>query len=229
MPILPEPDWPEDLEEVQKTFDEQSALCNKRFTPSIVTGILLRLLQAHFSNSENIRDEKLQDLIWIPDDQGGLEVSPILIIPLFKYDAARMQHRPALLVSHQGMQAVRKVINDKATVGLDPNGNFSGERFVKDLSCTHVIRCVAKSSFAAERIAEEVFYYLLEFQHAIKQDFPFSEFQVRQTTGTKPLNEENTSFSVDIAVPWEHLYGWTLKPIAPILKKVQTKCTYRDL
>lgn len=228
MSIIEEPEWPEDLSEVQKTFSEQSALCNKRFTPSVVTGILLRMLQAHFSNSENIRDEKLQSLVWTPDNQGGTEVSPLLIIPLFKYDAARMQNRPAILIFHQGMQAQRKIINDKATVGLDPNGNFSGERFVKDLACTHVVRCVAKSSFAAERIAEEVFFYLLEFQHAIKQDFPFSEFQVRQTTGVKPLNEENTSFSVDIAVPWEHLYGWTLKPIAPILKKVQTECTYKS-
>lgn len=223
MPTLDEPNWEVDLDVVQKAFTDQSSTCNMRFTPSIVTGILLRLVQAHFANPDNINDDKLKSLVWVDDHPSadGIE-SNILIGPLYKYDKRQLQQRPAVLIFRQEASAQKFPLDSKTLTSLRDNGNFDGERYVVPVSCTHVIRCIGKSSFAAERIGEELFYRLLECFPAIKQDFPFSNIGITNlATPQKIGDESNENFAVDIAVRWVHIHGWTLTPIAPILKKVR--------
>ena len=199
MPVLPEPTWPQ-LEEVQKTYADQSATCNRRFTPTVVTGILLRVLQSHFSSTDNIRDEKLHTLIWSPDAEDGTAVTALIIDPLYKYDPAHMQDRPAIYVFRQALSAQKLPMNSKYTTSLDANGNYSGEKFTVPLSCRHVLRIIAKTAFAAERIAEEVFFYMLEFQFVLKQDFPFSEVAITTINPPQKLDEANENFIVDVAL-----------------------------
>ena len=223
MPEVPEPIWELDPDKVQKTYDCCSAVCNNRLTPTVVTGILLRLLQAHFSSADYIMDDKLAPLVWTDDDfLDGTGSSPIHIGPLYGYDAAHLQTRPALLVFRQQLGAQKLPMGSKTVTSLDANGNYSGEKMVVPLTCTHGIRCTAKTSFAAERLGEEVFYFMLELSYAIKQDFPFSTFDAKGLTPPRMLQEEsNENFYADVIVDWKHMYGWTLAPIAPILKKVR--------
>lgn len=223
MPFLDEPEWEADLDELQKAYDKQSALCNKRFTPSIVTGILLRLLQAHFQNPDNIRDEKLKQLVWHDDGPGGAAIqSSILISPLYKYDKRQMQQRPALLVFREEAQANKFPLDSKTLTSLEENGNFQGDKYVVPIKCMHVVRCCAKTSFAADRLGEEVFYRLLEYFPAMRDDFPFSSVDITNLTAPLKVGEgDNENFIVDVVMRWVHLHGWTLTPIAPILKKVR--------
>ena len=223
MPTLEEPDWEVDEELIQKAFEDPAALCNMRFTPSIVTGIILRLVQAHFENPDNIRDHKLKQLVWVDDKVSNDSIqSNILIGPLYKYDKRQLQNRPAVLVFRQAAVAQKFPLDSKTLTTLRDNGNFEGERYVVPISCTHVVRCIAKGAFAADRIGEEVFYRLLEYFPAIKQDFPFSNIGITNLNEPKKIGDEsNENFVVDIAVQWVHIHGWTLAPIAPILKKVR--------
>ena len=224
MPKLNEPDWEQDIKAVQKAYKEGSALCNIRVTPTIVTGIILRLLQAHFKDPENIRDAKLKQLVWAADDPAGDSIeSQVLIGPLYKYDKRQIQARPAILVFRQQATTSKFPMESKTLTSLDEAGDFDGEKYVMPVSCTHIIRCCGKSAFAAERIGEEVFYRLLEYTPAIKDDFPFSKFDIMALTPPAAITDDaNENFMVDIAVQWTTIHGWTLTPIAPILKKVRT-------
>ena len=223
MPNLNEPTWETDLAAVQKAYEDPSSMCNMRFTPSIVTGIILRLVQAHFENADNIRDDKLKQLIWVDDATNAASIdSNILIGPLYKYDTRALQQRPAILVFRQNLSADKFPLDSKTLTSLRDNGNFNGERYVVPINCTHVVRCIAKGAFAADRIGEEVFYRLLEYFPAIKQDFPFSNIGITKLTAPQKIGDDaNENFVVDIAVEWVHIHGWTLVPIAPILKKVR--------
>ena len=229
MGILDEPVWTIDVNEVQKAFNEKDdALCNRRFTPSIVTGVLLRLLQAHFSDADNIRDEKLKSLVWTDDDpdNGGEIDSKILIGPLYKYDARQLQQRPAVVVMREETKARKLPLDSKYVTSLDADGQFKGDRYVLPVSGAHVARCIGATAFAADRLGEEVFYRLLEYGPAIKREFPFGDIEISNMTAPRKVDDgDNESFVVDVVVKWVHLHGWTLTPIAPILKKVRFEDT----
>ena len=224
MPNLNEPPWEQDIAAVQKAYKAGSALCNIRVTPSIVTGILLRIIQSHFYDPENIRDKKLKQLVWHDDNPSQDTIqSQLLIGPLYQYDKRQLQERPAVLVFRQQATTSKFPMESKTLTSLSDNGNFDGEKYVMPVTCTHIVRCCAKTAFAAERIGEEVFYRLLEYTPSIKEDFPFSKFDVVALTAPSEIVEDaNENFMVDVAIQWATIHGWTLMPIAPILKKVRT-------
>lgn len=222
MPILSEPTWQPNLALLQKAFDDPSALCNIRFTPSIVTGILLRILQAHFADANNIRDPALKELTWAADDPAGAGIqSKILIIPLHQYDPRQLQQRPALLVLRQAAETHRLPMDSRTLPSLDTKGFFRGDRHLVPITCTHVVRCLAAGAFAADRLGEEVFYRLLEYFPVIKADFPFSDFDVKILNPPQKVDEHSENFAVDVGLPWTHIHGWTLTAEAPILREIK--------
>jgi len=189
----------------------------------VITGILLRLLQAHFADSDNIRDEGLRHLHWHEDPAAGPAIqSNILVAPLYKYDPRTIQLRPAVLVFRQAVKADKLPLESRTLTSLNASGNFTGDKYTVPVSGIHVVRYIAETAFASERLGEEVFYRLLEYFPAIKQDFPFSDLSITDLNEPKKVQEDTIqAFAADIAVRWVHMHGWTLKPIAPILKKVR--------
>jgi len=226
MPHLDEPDWPAE-NDAQRVEDDPSAVCNQRFSPSIVTGLLLRALQAHFSDGDNIRDPKLKGLIWTESSPAGDAIdSEIDIAPMHIRDSRRPEQRPAIYVRREKL-AVRKLpLQSKVPTSLDGKGLFSGEKYVVPVVGTHLIRCVAKSAFAADRLGEEVFYFLLEYCPALLADFPFSDLDITGLNApVKVVEDSSECFAVDVVLNWTHLHGWTMKTVAPILKKVKASAS----
>jgi len=221
MAKMPEPTW-DSPEDVQKVMADPSSLCNMRFKPSIVTGILLRLLQAHYYDSGNIVDEKLKAALWIEDPTNkALIESKINIKPGRTYDPRTIQQRPAILVFRNEISTQRFPLESKTLSHLEANGNYRGENHHVPIIGSHTLRCLAKGAFATDRLSEETFYRMLEYFPAIKRDFPFSEFDVKSIGEPQLIEESGQHYGVDIIIGWVNVHNWTLVPIAPILKKVR--------
>jgi hypothetical protein len=219
---MTEPIWTDP----QPTFKEPSSLKSSGLTPSIVTGTLLRLIQYHFSDPENIHDDKLKDYVWVDDRLSGNTIeSPITIRYGYHVDARAIQQRPSILIRRGPMSHQKLPLRGKAINHMEKNGNYRGEDYLAPLNAHHLITCVAKGAFAADRLAEEVFFRLLEFAPSIRKDLCINEFEVMRMASPQRIDEDNENYRVDIQCDWTYVHSWTLVPIAPILKKVQVRDT----
>jgi len=220
MPTLAEPAWdvPQDI----MIEGDPSSLCSTDTRPSIMTGVLLKLLQDHFSRSTNISNEKLREAIWRPDSADEDAQSGIHIEPWRQYDATHIQQRPALYVSRGNVRVQRVALRDRALNHLSKRtGNQEGTDYMKLIVCQHqVIACSARNDMAAEKLAEEAFYMLLEYGPAIMEDFKLGGFHVVGMSQSQKIEDDHENYMVGVQILWTNAHGWKLKPIAPILKGI---------
>jgi hypothetical protein len=221
MPTLPEPSWP-DLADVQLAGGSvNSPFIGGQMRPSWITGYLQSLLQEHFSLATNIKDEQLRGLLWVAPSDDETNQPRMHIEPSWAYDVTHLQQRPALYVSRGPMQTQRMAIADKHLTALSANGNYEGEQYVRILQGQHqVIVAGAKSRMAVEKLAEEVFYMLLEYSPAISKDTRLSNFIVTGLTEVEKIDEDHENYMVGVQCAWMTSHSWTLKPLAPILKSI---------
>lgn len=220
MANLPEPDWGTDPQPIE--FDP-SSLCSTGMRPSYMTGVLLRLLEAHFADPDNIVDAALKGLIWAAHGDNSV-TTRILIEPYHRYEAKNIQQRPAIYVRRGPFQAQSFAIRDRSLTHLRRRtGNLEGSDFYKMMTGQHQIICVAKGpgDMAAERISEEVFYTLLEYAPAIKQDMKLGRFNTTTLSPTSLVDEDQQNYAAGISCTWITAHSWTLKTIAPILRDVR--------
>ena len=221
MPIIPEPVWPSTGQQVE--YDPSSiASTNMRFT--YMTGVLLRLMEAKFSDADNIVNSSLKSFVWAEDGdaEGGPVTSKILIQPSYKYDVKAIQMRPAIYVGRAGgnLQDLN-IIGNKALTHLEKNGNYEGESYLKMVAGVHQLMCCSMESMAADQLAEEVFYHMGEYGPAIRKDFMLSYFSVKQLSPVAEIKKDHKEGYVSaVSVEWSVAHAWKLKPIAPILKSV---------
>jgi len=218
MATLPEPTWT-DAQEVE--FDP-SSICSTDTRPSIITGAILTILRDHFSRSTNITDEKLRSFIWLPKSADEDEQSKIHIEPWHMYDADHLQQRPAAYVSRGAVKVERIGLRDRSLTHLSKRtGNQEGKDMIKLISCRHqVICCSAKSDMVADRLAEEIFYMLLEYGPVIQADLALGGFHVQAMSPSQKIDDDHENFMVGVQILWTNAHSWKLKPIAPILKNV---------
>lgn len=221
MPTLPEPTWgPIDEAQLAGGADP-TAFCGGRNKPSWITGYLQALLQEHFSLPTNIANEQLRRLIWQENSDDESAQTKIHIEPSYSYDITHLQQRPALHISRGPIQSARMAISDKVLTHLTRRGDYEGEDYLRMLQGQHqVIVCGNKSEMAVEKLAEEVFYFLLEYHPAIRKDMQLSNFIVTGMTEIEKIDEDHENFMVGVQCAWMTAHCWTLKPLAPILKSI---------
>jgi hypothetical protein len=218
MPLLPEPTW----DESQQVEVNTSSMCATDTRPSIITGAIMSLLRDHFSRSGNITNEKLRNLIWKPKSDQEDEQSMIHIEPWHMYDADHLQQRPAAYVSRGQVSVQRIALKDKSLTHISRrSGMQEGKNLFKLLSFRHqVICCSAKSDMAADRLAEEIFYMLLEYGPSIQEDLKLGGFHVTAITPSQEIDDDHENFMVGVQILCTNLHSWKLKPLSPILKNV---------
>lgn len=221
MPTLTEPIW-QDLTVVQQAECDPSAFEVSNIRPSQMTGYMVKLLQEHFSIDTNIYDEQLRRLIWQPDSDDEAAQTRIHIEPSYSYDVTHIQQRPALYVARGPVQIQRVGIRDKFLAHLNPNThNYEGMDMVKLLQCRHqVICCGGKSRMAVEKLSEEVFYFLTEYGPPITSDIGIGNFRTTGITEIQKMDEDHETYMCGVQCAWTTAHGWTLKPLAPILKSI---------
>lgn len=218
MPLLPEPTW----DESQQVEVDPSSICATGTRPSIMTGAIMSLLRDHFSRPTNITNENLRNLIWKPKSDVEDEQSMIHIEPWHMYDADHLQQRPAAYVSRGQVSVQRIALRDRSLTHLTRrSGNQDGKDLFKLIACRHqVICCSAKSDMSADRLAEEIFYMLLEYGPAIQEDLKLGGFHVTAMTPSQEIDDDHENFMVGVQITWTNAHSWKLKQIAPILKNV---------
>ena len=110
----------------------------------------------------------------------------------------------------------------KALTHLEENGTYRGEHYLRMVSGSHIIMAIAEGSTAADKLAEAVFYYLMEYTPAIKLDLKLTDVEVTGISTADRFKESGEKqFVVRIGLAWSHLHQWELLPISPVLKKVR--------
>lgn len=221
MPALTEPAWGP-VDEAQLAGGvTKSTFCAGQNRPSWITGYLQALLQEHFSLATNISNEKLRRLLWAEDSDDEDAQSRIHIEPSYSYDVTHLQQRPALYIARGPINSSRMAVSDRVLTSLAPSGNYEGEQAIRMLQGQHqVIVCGNKSEMAVEKLAEEVFYFLLEYHQPIAKDMQLSNFIVTGMTDLEKIDEDHENFMIGVQCAWMSAHRWTLRPLTPILKSI---------
>ena len=160
-------------------------------------------------------DVKLKPYIWTDD----ITTSKMVILPSYKFEPRTVSNRPSILVARGPLQIQEFALDNRAIPHVEPTGNFKGvDRYV-NLQGQHEIHCIGSAAMESDRIAEEVFFRMLEYYPSIRDDLNFSDFKVTLLGGLSKLEEYDEQYVTSIKVAWQYVHGWTLTAIAPVLKK----------
>lgn len=217
MGTLPEPTWGT----TQDVSCELGAILKEGVTrPSQITAYVLWAVRAHFYAPENIQDTSLKELLWRDDAKTSNAItSKILIKHVADFDPRDAEQRPALLVRPGPMQSSQMALVNKALTGLNKDGYYEGESYLRQLGGAHAVICLARGGMAADRLVEEVYFALQAYAPSMKQDMRISNFQVGGVDARQKFEGYSDLYGAVIQLQWTAAYRWMLKPIAPILKK----------
>jgi hypothetical protein len=223
--LYPEPEWGES----QPALPDASSLCAIKKTPFIITGILLRLLQYHFSDPDNIENPLLKCYIWNDEKNCDClsednEESKILIAPGFDRDFGDAQTRPALYVNRGEFttRTVNPATRNRAVIHKDRNNIFDGVKYQVEMRGKHQIIAVGLTGGEAENIAEEVFCRMLHFYPVIRDDIKVGHFFPTRLSSLQEIPQEaKKSFFVTMTIDWAIVYRWIIKAETPLLKRLE--------
>lgn len=224
---FPEPTWGQP----QLAVEPGSSLCASGITPFILTGILVRLLQYHFSDPDNIVRESLHYLRWyrectddIVDDEGK-SLQRLYINVSYQLDLANAEQRPGIFVKREPVQTRRISVEqgDSVTTHIKQSvGSFQGKIYQKILNGAFSLVCVAESGAEADLLGEEVFDRMLYFAPKIEEDIRIGQFEVQSLSDVKETEGgANKAYYSVVRIRWASHRRWAIVAEAPILKRVR--------
>lgn len=225
--VIPEPDWGTP----QLAVEPCSSLVASGITPFILTGILVRLLQYHFSDPDNIVRESLRYLRWNRDctetilDENGEPLQRLYINVSYQLDLANAEQRPGIFVKREPVTTRRIAAEkgDSVTTHIKQEvGSFQGKIYHKILEGAFSLICIGNSGAEADLLGEEVFDRMLFFAPMIEDDIRIGQFAVNALSEVQELkNEAKTSYYTVVRIQWASHRRWALTAIAPVLKRIR--------
>jgi hypothetical protein len=178
--------------------------------PLLMTGILVKWLQSHFSDPSHIEDKVwLADKIWTPDQD-----TAILIESVFRWKPELTEKRPGIVVKRSGWRVQRVGIDDRKMVG-SKDGTCCQERveeYTTFLQGSHVVFCLAGESAEVEILATEVYRELIQFGPVARRMFNFLRLVVSDIGEPAILEEATENFVVPIVVSYVAQDIWRICP-----------------
>lgn len=210
-------------------LDEWSSLCSTGHTPNIVTGMLLRFIQEHFSDPDKIENAALRDNIWVNnpgDTTEGIPPKGILIEPIYKWNPIDFQRKLAIYIARNTITTQQLGINDGLTVGLgkDASGELKtaeGEYHVIGVQGSHSLSCIGRAGAEVEVLGSEVWREIVQFAPVLRRDLKLKRLVVSELSPVSVLQEYDQHFVVTLAVGWYYFEKWRLRPKAPWLKTLE--------
>jgi len=215
----------------------ESSICSTRHPANVITGVLIRLLQEHFANPENMEynglnefadlecmraKTQLQGYIWDSDNTK----TSIQIQPVWLYNTQDIERRPGLYVKRNGQRPQRIAIDDggmAANSRRDAQGNVvevRGQYYSQMVIGSHTVFAVGQSGAEAELLGQEVFNHLMMFGPLIRRDMSLHRFQIQEAGEIGLLAEFGEHFVVPIVAGYAFAWSWRLKQVAPWLKSL---------
>lgn len=197
-------------------------------TPIMITGFIVRLLQYHFSDPDNIMHELLKSYRWQADCVKGIVqpdnsiMRPIHVGVSYEFTPGNVQQRPGLFVKREPMSTERIAITEGDSGTITPKFPFPGKSLQKRLQGRYSIICISSQGTEADLLGEEVFYRMLHFQSLIRREMRLGSFNVEGLSEVQTLDTDGgpRGFYTVIAIFWAMIYRWAMVPEAPILKRL---------
>jgi hypothetical protein len=221
MPTYTEPVWGIP----QEAVDACSSLVSTGPTPFMLTGILTRLLQYHFSDPRNIAEPKLKCNRWVEGnscDTGIDGVSGLWIGSSYSEDTEGVQATPQILVKRGDVRTQPISQKNISVPGLNAEGVYEGQKHQMTIQGVHNIICKAATGAAADVLGEEVFQRFLNFQTVIRDDFRLGKFQTASLSESKEIaqgQDADSGFYTVVRIEWAYVYRWLLRAEGPSLKR----------
>lgn len=190
---------------------DPSAVCSVGVPPEVMTGVLAQLLRAHFSEPDQIVDERLRDLVW-----ADAPSSPILVETIDAFHPDKVGVRPALIVRDHGVKPVRAGIADRMDGTFAADGQ---DRFMSLLNSSCTVFCMAGASLEAKQLATEVLDELVMFSEPIRTALALVRFVVLDRSDCFIVEESKQHFAVPITIAYQYTRSWKLAPITPRIRK----------
>lgn len=235
---FPEPIWtvPQDAIDRCTAFDIAGP------SPFMLTGAVLRLLQYHFSDPNNIEEPLLKGYIWSPNTanciQGQTQVQPqpspdgapnwttipesrIVIKPSWSSTSDGSQQLPGIYVKREPFRTETVSFKDQQTPSLDAQGVFKGTTMNVNILGAHSLICKGMTGAEAELLGQEVYFRMLHYQQVIKSDLKLGRLQTTGVSEAKQrLDEARSTFYTVVSLEWAYVYRWLVVQESPIVKRI---------
>lgn len=206
MNAFAEPTWttPEEVVTVNKYL-------YKDLTIQDLTGVVLRLLQAHFSSAWEILNPALRSYLWtkggnILDIRPGFEIKDTT------------QARCTIIVTRKDTE---EGLKDLARTGLAVTGTGLGFSSLPENTTSHwtflkipyTVTCEAGTGPESEALAEEVYRWMMRYGPKLKEEFRLFAWEPGPLGETKknPERGANVFATPVVLVCWVHK-AWSLMP-----------------
>lgn len=232
MTLYTEPDWTTTIK--TRPEDVPDYFTNNRVTPTMITGAILRMVQAQFASADHISDPMLKNLVWVPATPGTVpangtvpndtdaETSPILIEAGFKLDRTQIDKLPAILV-YRGPYTPQAASPMRGHQNTDVNkqGLYLGEQYTWWIEGFTRICVVDTAQMGTDRLVDEVAFRFIEYAPVMRSDLNLGNLAVVKVDTATPLDNSGRGFFANIQIAWKIWHNWTLTSTAPILKKIR--------
>ena len=185
---------------------------NVRKTPILLTGIILEILKAHFSQEE----------IWkYVDDEASTRID---INPSFKWDPKRTQDRPGIYVKREDI-----VIGPR--LGMDDlyhEDMRTGEKeYAINSNVSWTVFCISPQVGEAEELAMATSDVLIFFSPLLRRDYKFDMFGVTRIGAVGKMDESREFWLVPVQVEGKFNEVWPITPEALKIQSINLKVDYK--
>jgi len=203
---------PGETETIANRLVDPHAFCRLRFSPILVTGVLLDLLRSHYGNPTAIMDPMLHGCVWRGNDQTGIMIESCTNDAL-----TRIQMRPAILIRRNAVRPKREGLDDE----LKSLGGERDRSFVVTLHGSHTLFCLSGKPGHADVLANETAMYLLQAAPAIRGKLCFrGDFRLEEIGELGTVEGLGGQYVVPLTFAYVTDYAWSITSDAPTLRHI---------
>jgi hypothetical protein len=207
MPTFTEPTWTTPEEAITPT----PSVLLRQVSPFELHGIIVRMLQYHFYDPNNIVNEKLKGYTW--------EASDITTHILIKPDLERnpqVKGKPSIFVSREDTTGDHAGILRGISIG-NPTQQLNDPNYTRLFSGNFVLSCEGLTFGEAESIAWEAADRIVKFSPDLVTDYGVDVFDIKGIGKTVLKTEDRSTamFVTPVILYWQKLYAWRLVSAEP--------------
>lgn len=192
-------------------IETPSAVCSIGHTPLLISGLLVEQFRQHFANPKAIEQPEFRDRLWRATPDTGVMIEDWTV---WKPEISGL--RPAIIVRRNDWQSKKITFNNQT--GTTPEGQPC---YIRLLTGSHTLFCIAKEGAEAEILATEVYRYLISFGTVIAQAFDLKMFEHVHTGAPGSIREATDRYGVPVSVAYAVTESWVLRQHEPWLQRIQ--------
>jgi hypothetical protein len=194
-----------------QAVDRLEYLCNRNWTPLLITGFFRDFLVQQWSSAENIVNPKLRKHLWSETPSSG-----ILIESALRFRPDMVGKRPAIFIKRNSFQTKPLGIGGGLSHGtgqaMYPTQKGAHNNYTVAVTGSHTMFCVNALGDATDTFATEVSTHVLEMCPALLRTMSLYDCTLAEVGAVQKLQEQGdaTNYVVPITVAWSYVHDWDL-------------------